>query len=130
LFTGDAAREHDDLEIAVPAIRFGEIMAAFPGFEWHIVGDRQVWPFPEQLANHYQTWLREPATGRYRVDVFREPHVGDPRIGRQSGGVNATVYVIVVGWVGTTASPSVGPTASGASVTWTSYMTSPWQEDE
>jgi hypothetical protein len=52
LFTGDAAREHDDLEIAVPAIRFGEIMAAFPGFEWHIVGDGQVWPFPEQLANH------------------------------------------------------------------------------
>jgi hypothetical protein len=56
------------------------------------------WPFPEQLANQYQTWLRDPATGRYRVDVFREPHVGDPRIGRQSGGVNATVYVIVVGW--------------------------------
>jgi hypothetical protein len=28
LFTGNAAREHDDLEIAVPAIRFGEIMAA------------------------------------------------------------------------------------------------------
>jgi hypothetical protein len=52
LFTGDAAREHDDLEIAVPAIRFGEIMAAFPGFEWHIVGDGQVWRFPEQLANH------------------------------------------------------------------------------
>jgi hypothetical protein len=77
LFTGDAAREHDDLEIAVPAIRFGEIMAAFPGFEWDVVGDGQVWPFPEQSANHYQTWLREPATGRYRIDVFREPHVGD-----------------------------------------------------
>lgn len=98
MLAGDAAREHDDLEIAVPAIRFGEIVAAFPGFEWHIVGDGQVWPFPEQLANHYQTWLREPATGRYRVDVFREPHVGDRRMGRQSGGVNATVYVIVVGW--------------------------------
>jgi hypothetical protein len=99
MFTGDAAREHDDLEIALPAIRFGEIMAAFPGFAWDIGGDGQVWPFPEQLANHYQTWLREPATGRYRVDVFREPHVGgDPRMGRQSGGVNATAYVIVVGW--------------------------------
>jgi hypothetical protein len=73
-------------------------MAAFPGFEWDIGGDGQVWPFPEQLANRYQTWLREPATGRYRVDVFREPHVGDPRMGRQSGGVNSTVYVIVVGW--------------------------------
>jgi len=64
LFTGDAAREHADLEIAVSAIRFGEIMAAFPGFEWDIAGGGQVWPFPEQLANHYQTWLREPGTGR------------------------------------------------------------------
>jgi Aminoglycoside-2''-adenylyltransferase len=41
LFTGDAARQHADLEIAVPAARFGEVMAAFPGgFEWDIVGDQ------------------------------------------------------------------------------------------
>jgi hypothetical protein len=33
LFTGDAARGHDDLEIAVPAVRFGEVMTAFPGFD-------------------------------------------------------------------------------------------------
>lgn len=77
LFTGDAAREHDDLEIAVPAARFDEVVAEFPGFEWDVVGDGRVWPFPEQLANHFQTWLREPSTGRYRVDVFREPHIGD-----------------------------------------------------
>ena len=76
LFTGEAAREHDDLEIAVPAARFGEVVTALPGFEWDVVGDGQVWPYPEQLANHHQTWLREPATGRYRIDVFREPHVG------------------------------------------------------
>jgi hypothetical protein len=54
LFTGDAGREHDHLEIAVPAIRFGEIMAAFPGFEWDIVGDGQVWPFPSS----WQTTIR------------------------------------------------------------------------
>ena len=41
LFTGDAARGHDDLEIAVPAVRFGEVMAAFPGFDWYVVGDGQ-----------------------------------------------------------------------------------------
>ena len=34
LFTADAAREHDDLEIAVPAALFGDIVTAFPGFEW------------------------------------------------------------------------------------------------
>jgi hypothetical protein len=77
LFTGDAARQHHDLEIAVPAGRFGEVMAAFPGFGWDVVGDGQIWPYPDQSTNHHQTWLREPATGRYRVDVFREPHVGD-----------------------------------------------------
>ncbi len=87
LFTGDAAREHGDLEIAVPAIRFGEIMAAFPGFEWDVVGDGRVWPFPEQLANHNQTWLREPATGRYRLDVFREPHVGDHWVCRRDASI-------------------------------------------
>ena len=62
-------------------------MAAFPGFEWDIVGDGQVWPFPEQLANHHQTWLREPATGRYRIDVFREPHVGGLRVCRRDASI-------------------------------------------
>ena len=76
LFVGDVIRVHDDLEIAVPADRFGEVMAALPGFDWDVVGDGQIWPYPEQSTNHHQTWLRDPATGLYRVDVFREPHVG------------------------------------------------------
>lgn len=87
LFTRDAAREHDDLEIAVPAGRFAEVIAAFPGFEWDVVGDGQVWPFPEQLANQHQTWLREPATGRYRMDVFREPHSGDHWVCRRDASI-------------------------------------------
>jgi len=87
LFTADAAREHDDLEIAVPAALFGDIVTAFPGFEWDVAGDGQVWPYPDQSANHYQTWLREPATGRYRVDVFREPHVGDRWVCRRDASI-------------------------------------------
>jgi hypothetical protein len=87
LFTAEAAREHYDLEIAVPAARFGEIMSAFPGFDWDVVGDGQIWPLPEQLANHHQTWLREPATGRYRIDVFREPHVGDHWVCRRDASI-------------------------------------------
>jgi hypothetical protein len=77
LFTNAATRQHDDLEIAVPAARFDEIVAALPGFEWDVVGDGRVWPYPEQRANHFQTWLRDPTTGRYHIDVFREPHVDD-----------------------------------------------------
>lgn len=77
LFVGGLGREHDDLEIAVPRARFVEIMRAFPGFEWDVVGDGHAWPFPEEADNHHQTWLREPTTGHYRLDVFREPHHGD-----------------------------------------------------
>ncbi|WP_433756022.1 nucleotidyltransferase domain-containing protein [Nocardia sp. CA-135398] len=77
LFTGGAAREHSDLEIGVPEGRFGEVFAAFPGFEWDVVGDDRIRSFPARSAEFHQTWLREPATGFYRLDVFREPHVGD-----------------------------------------------------
>lgn len=73
LFTDAASRDHDDIEIAVPARRFRDIMDALPEFQWDVVGDGRIWPFPEEHANHFQTWLREPTTGIYRLDVFREP---------------------------------------------------------
>ena len=38
---------------------------------------------PEVLAATHQTWLRDPATGQYLVDVFREPHDGDTWICRR-----------------------------------------------
>lgn len=31
----------------------------------------------------HQTWLRDPATGNYLLDVFREPHDGDTWICRR-----------------------------------------------
>lgn len=77
LFVGEVTREHDDVEIAVPAGRFDEVVAALPGYVWDVVGDGRIWPHPEQVHSHFQTWLREPATGTYRLDVFREPHIGD-----------------------------------------------------
>ncbi|KAA0021062.1 hypothetical protein [Antrihabitans cavernicola] len=76
LFSDRAARVHSDLEIAVPSSQFDQIVAAFSGFEWDVAGNGRIWPLPEGMADHFQTWLRQPATGRYRVDVFREPHVG------------------------------------------------------
>jgi hypothetical protein len=87
LFTDHAAREHADLEIGVPAARFDEIVTAFPGFKWDVAGDGRVWPFPEQSSEHFQTWLREPATGRYRIDVFREPHIGDRWVCRRDASI-------------------------------------------
>lgn len=77
LFTDAAAREHEDLEIAVPAARFHEIAAALSGFAWDVAGDGQVWPHPHEADRHFQTWLRDASTGRYHLDVFREPHTAD-----------------------------------------------------
>ena len=83
LFIGGIGREHDDIEIGVPQERFDEITDALPSFEWDVVGEGWIWPFPEEAANHYQTWLREPSTGRYRLNVFREPHIADQWVCRR-----------------------------------------------
>jgi len=78
LFLGEERRAHEDLEIAAPHERIGEIAAALAGFEFFVVGDGLAWPQAEageQFEAHHQTWVREPETGRWRVDVFREPKV-------------------------------------------------------
>ncbi|MFC8528874.1 hypothetical protein [Nocardia sp. NPDC057227] len=87
LFVGGLGREHSDLEIGVPRERFGEIVGALPGYEWDVVGDGQVRAFPDAADNHHQTWLRDPATGRYHLDVFREPHDGDRWVCRRDGSI-------------------------------------------
>lgn len=87
LFVGGLGRVHSDLEIGVPRERFGEILNAFPGFEWDVVGDGCAWPFPEEADTRHQTWLREPATGLYRLDVFREPYLGDRWICRRDASI-------------------------------------------
>ncbi len=87
LFVGGLGRDHDDLEIAVPRGRFADIVDAFPGFEWDVVGDGHAWPFPEEADSMHHTWLREPATGYYRLDVFREPHRGDRWICRRDASI-------------------------------------------
>jgi aminoglycoside-2''-adenylyltransferase len=84
LFIGGIGRRHEDLEIGVPQQRFGEVIDAFPGFEWDVVGGGWIWPYPEEAASNHQTWLREPSIGRYRLDVFREPHCGDRWVCRRS----------------------------------------------
>ncbi|UNS95644.1 hypothetical protein MMF93_03475 [Streptomyces tubbatahanensis] len=78
LFRGQQSREHGDLEIAVPAAGFPEIRRRFPEGAFDAVGSGRIWtePGPEALAATYQTWLRDPGSGQYLLDVFREPHEG------------------------------------------------------
>jgi len=74
LFLGRQTRDHGDLEIAVPASAFPAIRDALADYEFDVIGSGQRWPLdsPAFQAMH-QTWAREPDTGVYRADVFREP---------------------------------------------------------
>lgn len=76
LFRGRPTRAHDDLEIAVPAADFPQIRGCFPGYAFDAAGSGVIWPDagPGELAATHQTWLRDPATDNYLLDVFREPH--------------------------------------------------------
>jgi len=90
LFLGGERREHEDLEIATPNARFAEVAAALAGYEIFVIGtpeNGQATPYgevgEEALAETHQTWVREPATGPWRLDVFREPSDGDTWICRR-----------------------------------------------
>lgn len=78
LWHGRTTREHEDLEIAVPSAGFGEIEAALAELEFDVVGAGRRWPVDSPAFGvMHQTWAREPGTGLYRLDVFRDPHDGD-----------------------------------------------------
>lgn len=87
LFLGGQRREHEDLEIAVPGTRFDELVPTLEGFEIYVITDRaEATPLAEardRLMDTHQTWIREPATGRWRLDVFREPSDGETWICRR-----------------------------------------------
>ncbi|HYZ19086.1 MAG TPA: hypothetical protein VE615_06045 [Gaiellaceae bacterium] len=87
LFVGEQRREHEDLEIAIPNSRIDELMPALDGLEACVItGPNEATPLAaarDQLAGTHQTWIREPATGLWRFDVFREPSDGDTWICRR-----------------------------------------------
>jgi hypothetical protein len=64
LFLGGGYRAHEDIEIGVPRGRFDEFADALNGFEL------------VEITSH-QTWVREPETGAWRLDIFSEPSDGD-----------------------------------------------------
>ncbi|MEY9840673.1 hypothetical protein [Streptacidiphilus sp. EB103A] len=85
LFRGGQSRQHGDLEIAVPAAGFAEVRDCFPEYVFDAVGSGRVWPAADAgvLAVTHQTWLRDPGSGRFLFDVFREPHRGETWICRR-----------------------------------------------
>ncbi len=76
LFRGEQTREHGDLEIAIPDTpeAFGAVRTALAGYTFEVIGSGQAWPLDSPaFAVMYQTWVSDPDTGVYRLDVFREP---------------------------------------------------------
>nr|WP_206324351.1 hypothetical protein [Streptomyces sp. HNM0574] len=97
LFRGTRTRAHGDIEIAVPAASFPEVRQRFPGYVFDAVGGGRIWAdvTPEVPAAVHQTWLRDPATGNYLLDVFREPHEGDTWICRRDESIRLPYRDIV-----------------------------------
>ncbi|MFJ8490587.1 nucleotidyltransferase domain-containing protein [Streptomyces sp. NPDC094038] len=85
LFRGGQSRPHGDLEIAVPVAGFAEVRDRFREYAFDAVGSGRVWAAAgdEALAATHQTWVRDPASGRFLFDVFREPHEGGTWICRR-----------------------------------------------
>jgi hypothetical protein len=86
LFLGRERREHEDLEIAVPADRFDEIATALGELEFHVVTRGVAAPVAEAgdlMKTVHQTWGLDRAANAWRIDVFREPHAGDDWLARR-----------------------------------------------
>ena len=100
LFLGGQRREHADLEIAVPKDRFHEIAAALTDYELYAVRDGRATALsedPDALDTTHQTWVRDAATDRWRLDVFRDPSDGDEWIFRRDPRISR-LYATVVSW--------------------------------
>jgi hypothetical protein len=90
LFLGGQRREHEDLELAVPADRFGEIADALAGYELFVVGSGNGWPFADAgdaLDTYWQTWVLDPVADVWRLDVFRDRSDGDTWICRRDDSI-------------------------------------------
>jgi hypothetical protein len=97
LFRGARSRPHGDLEIAVPAAGFGEVRDCFAEYAFDAVGSGHVWPdaAEEALAATHQTWVRDPASGCFLFDVFREPHEGGIWICRRDGSLRLPYDAVI-----------------------------------
>jgi hypothetical protein len=78
LFRGSQSRPHDDIEIGVARDDFPLIHSSLSEFDFDVIGSGRRWPLASgAYQHHFQTWVRDRATGVYHLDVFRDPHEGD-----------------------------------------------------
>jgi hypothetical protein len=96
LYRGFESREHEDLEIGVPLAGFAAIRAALNEFAFDVVGFGKRWTLDSPaFALTHQTWVRDPVSGAYRLDVFREQHDGDVWICRRDESIRLPYAEII-----------------------------------
>jgi hypothetical protein len=97
LYRGEVTRDHADLEIAVPAGRFGLVRAALADFDFEVVGSGRSWPLDSPAFDvMHQTWVRELGGGPYRLDIFREPHDANTWICRRDPNIRLRYDQIIL----------------------------------
>ncbi len=98
LFLDRETREHEDLEVAVPARDFRSVEALFPEMDfWVPRGERRLAPATDTTlaGDSHQTFAAERSVGLWRFDVFREPHDGDTWICRRDTSIRRPYADIV-----------------------------------
>ena len=97
LFLGRVTRAHEDIEIGIPAGSFPVVREALGDFEFDVVGSGRRWPLDSPaFAEHFQTWVRSPATGQYHLDVFRDPHEGETWLCRRNTSIRVPYHELVL----------------------------------
>jgi Aminoglycoside-2''-adenylyltransferase len=94
LWLGRQTREHEDLEIAVPAISFPEIQARLEGLGLKLfeIDEGQaiaLAPGEARRGHGHQTWAMDPALQGWCMDIFSEPGDAETWIYRRTGELSA-----------------------------------------
>jgi hypothetical protein len=95
LWLGETTREHEDLEITVPAVFFPALRARFEdglGLKLFYIDEGEVIALPPGEApprRTHQTWVMDPAVEGWRLDVFREPGDAETWVYRRTGQFSA-----------------------------------------
>jgi hypothetical protein len=94
LWLGRTTREHEDLEITVPAASFPEIQARLESLDLELFDNHNgdviaLAPGRAPRLEGFQVWVADPAVQGWRMDVFREPGDAETWIYRRTGELSA-----------------------------------------
>jgi hypothetical protein len=91
LFLGEQTREHEDIEIGVPASQFEKFAAALADCEIFAIDSGVAYPISGVPANGqlrgHQTWVRDKNTGFWKLDIFREPSENGVWVSRRDASI-------------------------------------------